>query len=458
MSGVRVLKQEELFSQFLNNIQEQISGDAYTIWFSKLELLSIVNNVVTIKVPMEIHKKMLSETYSDIIDEAFSSITGINYTFKYITDDEVETFTKPPVEEIDNKVSDDILWITNLNPKFTFENYVVGNTNRLAFKAAQAVAEAPGTIHNPLFIYGRSGIGKTHLMQAIGNYITKHSNLKVLYTTSNEFMTDFTGIAGIDKNTSNINYANEFKNKYRNVDVLIIDDIQFLVDAKRTQQEFFYTFEALHQANKQIIISSDTSPNDMKKIEERLRSRFMWGLPVDIYPPDFNLRCEIIKKKILGTSIENKLNDDVIEFIANSCVNDVRQIEGTINRLMAYTAMMVPDVITLDFANEALNDYVQTNIFVDNSIATIQKAVADYYHISVDDLKSKRRTSTVVRPRHIAMYLCREETQENLMKIGLEFGGRDHSTVTSAIDKMTEELKTNDNLNNTLKEIKKMLQ
>lgn len=458
MSGVRVLKQEELFSQFLNNIQEQISSDAYTIWFSKLELLSIVNNIITIKVPMEIHKKMLSETYSDIIDEAFSSITGINYTFKYITEDEVEIFTKPPVEEIKNTTVDDTLWITNLNPKFTFDNYVVGNTNRLAFKAAQAVAAAPGTIHNPLFIYGRSGIGKTHLMQAIGNYVTKHTNLKVLYTTSNEFMTDFTGIAGIDKNTSNINYANEFKNKYRNVDVLIIDDIQFLVDAKRTQQEFFYTFEALHQANKQIIISSDTSPNDMKKIEERLRSRFMWGLPVDIYPPDFNLRCEIIKKKILGTSIQDKLNDDVIEFIANSCVNDVRQIEGTINRLMAYTAMMVPDVITLDFANEALNDYVQTNIFVDNSIATIQKAVADYFRISVDDLKSKRRTSTVVRPRHIAMYLCREETQENLMKIGLEFGGRDHSTVTSAIDKITEELKTNDNLNNTLKEIKKMLQ
>ncbi len=450
------MKTDELFSQFLNDIQSQVSQNAFTIWFSKLELLSIVNNVVTIKVPMEIHKQMLSETYNDIIDAAFFSLTGINYTFKYITEEEVETFTQPIVEE--EVINKEIEWNTNLNPKFTFDNFIVGNSNRLAFVAARAVAEAPGTIHNPLFIYGRSGLGKTHLMQAIGNYIREHSDKKVLYTTSNEFMTEFTGIATADKGSSSINYANEFKNKYRNVDVLIIDDIQFLVGAERTQQEFFHTFNALHQANKQIIISSDKSPDDLKRIEERLRSRFMWGLPVDIYPPDFNLRCEIIKAKVKNTSIENKLTDDAIEYIANSCVNDVRHIEGTINRLLAYSAMMVPEKITLDFANEALKDYVTTNIFINNSIASIQNAVAEYFQISVDDLKSKRRTNSVVRPRHIAMYLCREETDENLMKIGLEFGGRDHSTVSTAIDKIKEELETNENLQNVLKDIKKTLQ
>ena len=450
------MKTDELFSQFLNDIQGQVSQNAFTIWFSKLELLSIVNNVVTIKVPMEIHKQMLSETYNDIIDAAFFSLTGINYTFKYITEEEVETFTQPIVEE--EVINKEIEWNTNLNPKFTFDNFIVGNSNRLAFVAARAVAEAPGTIHNPLFIYGRSGLGKTHLMQAIGNYIREHSDKKVLYTTSNEFMTEFTGIATADKGSSSINYANEFKNKYRNVDVLIIDDIQFLVGAERTQQEFFHTFNALHQANKQIIISSDKSPDDLKRIEERLRSRFMWGLPVDIYPPDFNLRCEIIKAKVKNTSIENKLTDDAIEYIANSCVNDVRHIEGTINRLLAYSAMMVPEKITLDFANEALKDYVTTNIFINNSIASIQNAVAEYFQISVDDLKSKRRTNSVVRPRHIAMYLCREETDENLMKIGLEFGGRDHSTVSTAIDKIKEELETNENLQNVLKDIKKTLQ
>ena len=447
------MKTDNLFLRFLNDIQTQVSQNAYTIWFSKLELLSIVNNVVTIKVPMEIHKQMLSVTYGEIIDYAFFAMTGMHYTFKYITEDEVDNFVEPVAPEETKEM--EIEWNTNLNPKFTFDNYVVGNSNRLAFVAARAVAEAPGTIHNPLFIYGRSGIGKTHLMQAIGNYIKDHSKLKVLYTTSNEFRDEFTGIA-----TSNnkIGYANDFKNKYRNVDVLIIDDIQFLVEAEKTQQEFFHTFNALHQANKQIIISSDKSPDDLKKIEERLRSRFMWGLPVDIYPPDFNLRCDIIRSKVKNTSIEDKLNEDVIEYIANSCVNDVRHIEGTINRLLAYTAMMVPDKITLDFANEALNDYVNTNIFINNSIASIQSAVAEYFKISVDDLKSKRRTNTVVRPRHIAMYLCRVETDENLQKIGLEFGGRDHSTVSTAIDKIKEELETNPNLNNMLKEIKMKLQ
>ena len=447
------MKTDELFSHFLKDIQNQVSDTIYNIWFSKLELLSIVNNVVTIKVGLQITKKMLGETYKDLISNTFFALTGINYTFNYITEEEVENFVEPVVPE--ETVEKDIEWNTNLNPKFTFDNYVVGNSNRLAFVAARAVAEAPGTIHNPLFIYGRSGIGKTHLMQAIGNYIKDHSNLKVLYTTSNGFRDEFTGIA-----TSNnkMGYANDFKDKYRNVDVLIIDDIQFLVEAEKTQQEFFHTFNALHQANKQIIISSDKSPDDLKKIEERLRSRFMWGLPVDIFPPDFNLRCDIIRSKIKNTSIEDKLTNDVIEYIANSCVNDVRHIEGTINRLLAYTAMMVPDKITLDFANEALNDYVNTNIFINNSIGSIQNAVAEYFKISVDDLKSKRRTNTVVKPRHIAMYLCRVETDENLQKIGLEFGGRDHSTVSTACDKIKEELETNPNLNNVLKEIKMKLQ
>ena len=447
------MKTDELFSHFLRDIQNQVSDTIYNIWFSKLELLSIVNNVVTIKVGLQITKKMLGETYKDLINNTFFALTGINYTFNYITEEEVENFVEPVVPE--ETIEKDIEWTTNLNPKFTFDNYVVGNSNRLAFVAARAVAEAPGTIHNPLFIYGRSGIGKTHLMQAIGNYIKDHSNLKVLYTTSNEFRDEFTGIA-----TSNnkMGYANDFKDKYRNVDVLIIDDIQFLVEAEKTQQEFFHTFNALHQANKQIIISSDKSPDDLKKIEERLRSRVMWGLPVDIFPPDFNLRCDIIRSKIKNTSIEDKLTNDVIEYIANSCVNDVRHIEGTINRLLAYTAMMVPDKITLDFANEALNDYVNTNIFINNSIGSIQNAVAEYFKISVDDLKSKRRTNTVVKPRHIAMYLCRVETDENLQKIGLEFGGRDHSTVSTACDKIKEELETNPNLNNVLKEIKMKLQ
>ncbi len=457
---MRFMKTEstEIFNKFLMEIAGKVSQNAYAIWFSQLEPLKIENNVFTIKVPMEVHKQMLSETYKDTIDAIFFSITGINYTFKYVTEEEVENFTPPPIENTKEETFKEEVWDTHLKKEYTFDNYVVGNSNRLAFIAAKAVAEAPGTIHNPLFIYGRSGLGKTHLMHAIGNYITLNSDKKVLYTTSNEYRNDFTGIATLNNGVSKMNYANEFKNKYRNVDVLIIDDIQFLTDAEKTQQEFFHTFNELHQANKQIIISSDRSPDDLKKIEERLRSRFMWGLPVDIYPPDFNLRCDIIRAKIKNTSIENKLDDEVVEYIANSCVNDVRHIEGTIRRLLAYTAMMVPEKITLDFAIEALKDYVNTNIFINNSIASIQNAVAEYFKISIDDLKGKRRTNNVVKPRHIAMYLCREETDEPLIKIGLEFGGRDHSTVSTAIDKIKEELETNDNLNKMLKEIKNKLQ
>ena len=252
-------------------------------------------------------------------------------------------------------------------------------------------------------------------------------------------------------------YANNFKNKYRNVDVLIVDDIQFLVGAELTQQEFFHTFEALHQASKQIIISSDRSPDDLKKIEERLRSRFTWGLPVDIYPPDFELRCEIIKHKLANTSIKDKVNRDVIEYIANACPNDVRHIEGTINRLLAYTAMMLPSIITLDFTIEAIKDYVNTNIYQENTISHIQKVVADFFKITVEDLKSKRRSSNIAKPRHIAMYLCRIETEENLAKIGLEFGGRDHSTVVASCDKIKNDLKNNTTLDNLLKELKSKL-
>lgn len=452
VSGVRFTKADEIFKNFLNDIASAVSQNTYNIWFNKLELVSIENELITIKVPMEIHRKMLSETYSSLVQKTFFGILGKDYKIKYVLEDEIEHI------EVENKEETlEFEWNTNLSKDLRFDNFVVGDSNRLAFVAAKSVAAAPGTIHNPLFIYGRSGLGKTHLLHAIGNYIVENSNKKVLYTTSNDFRTDYTGIANVNKGVDSINYANEFKNKYRNVDVLMIDDIQFLVDSERTQQEFFHTFEALHQANKQIVITSDRSPDDLKKIEERLRSRFMWGLPVDIYPPDFNLRCEIIKAKIKGTSMENKVDNDVIEFIANNCSNDVRHIEGTLNRLMAYTAMMIPDKITLQFANEALNDYVSNNIYADNSINGIQSVVAEYFKINVEDLKSKKRNSKVVKPRHVAMYLCRMETDENLAKIGLEFGGRDHSTVVAAVEKVKADLENDQELEKMLKEIKEKL-
>lgn len=452
-----VLKTHEIFKEFLSKIANEVSPIVYSTWFNDLKLISMDDKEIVIQVPLAVHKQILKTNYFDLIDEIMFSLTNKNYEYNFLTSDELDIIDNTIKEEVVETKEITESWVSNLNPNLNFDNYVVGESNRLAFISAMNVAQSPGTIRNPLFIYGRSGVGKTHLMHAIGNYIESHSNKKVLYTTSSEFRDEYTGISKIEKGSMAMEYANNFKNKYRNVDVLIVDDIQFLVGAELTQQEFFHTFEALHQANKQIIISSDRSPDDLKKIEERLRSRFTWGLPVDIYPPDFELRCEIIKHKLANTSIKDKVNRDVIEYIANACPNDVRHIEGTINRLLAYTAMMLPNIITLDFTIEAIKDYVNTNIYQENTISHIQKVVADFFKITVEDLKSKRRSNNVAKPRHIAMYLCRIETEENLAKIGLEFGGRDHSTVVASCEKIKNELKNNTTLDNLLKELKSKL-
>lgn len=450
---MRDLLVEDLWQSFLDNIKNEINPASFHAWFNDLRLIKFDNDNITIQVPMEIHKKILGDNYYSLIEETLYKISGINYDIKFILEDEKDLIVDTGPINVDNSNFDEI-WESNLLPELNFDNFIVGDTNRLAKVAGMAVAEQPGKIHNPLFIYGKSGLGKTHLMHAIGNFITKHSNKKVLYTTSDMFMNDYTGIANLEKGQSAIDYANNFKNKYRNVDVLIIDDIQYLVGAEKTQQEFFHTFNALHQANKQIIISSDRSPDDLKILEERLRSRFMWGLPVDIYPPDFDLRCRIIKQKIKNTSIADKLDENVIEFIANSCQNDVRFLEGALNRLMAYTAMIVPDIIDLEFANEALKDFINKNIYSENSIQNIQKAVADFYNITIDDLKGKKRSVNIAYPRQIGMYLSRMLTDETFPRIGLEFGGRDHSTVIHACDKIENDLKNNKKLELEINEIK----
>ncbi len=451
---MRFLDKEELLQKFLASIKEEINPASFNAWFNDLKIYELTDVQITFEVPMEIHKRMLGDNYYSLISNTLSKITNIEYEINFILEEEIKDEILPPV---DNSEFTNNNFETNLNPNLNFDNFVVGDTNRLAKVAAMAVAEAPGRIHNPLFIYGKSGLGKTHLMHAIGNHIVANSNRKVLYCTCDEFMTEYTNIANPDNAKNTLEYATEFKNKYRNVDVLIIDDIQYLVGAEKTQQEFFNTFNYLHQSNKQIIISSDRSPDDLKILEERLRSRFMWGLPVDIYPPDFNLRCRIIRKKIENTSLANLIKEESIEYIANACPNDVRFLEGAINRLMAYTAMIVPKSIDLEFTCEALKDFVNKNIYSNNNITKIQKAVADHYNITIDDLKGKKRSNKVAHPRQLAMYLCRMETDETFPRIGLEFGGRDHSTVIFACDKIEKELASNNELERTIKEIKAKL-
>lgn len=462
---------EELLNLVLDEIKPEVNSASFYAWFNDLSILKIDDNKVYIRVPMEIHKKILSTNYFNLIDDAFYKVTNHNYEFEFILKDEINEqvedkindnalFYKENQLKVDKNESiedeDDVDFENNLISSLNFNNFVVGDSNRLAKTAAMIVAEQPGKVHNPLFIYGKSGLGKTHLMHAIGNYIVEHSKKKVLYTTSEMFKDDYIRIVnGEGKN--NVKDASNFKKKYRDIDVLIIDDIQYLVGAEKTQQEFFHTFNALHQANKQIIISSDRSPDDLKLLEERLRSRFMWGLPVDIYPPDYELRCKIIKSKIKNMAFSTMIDDNVIEYIANSCQNDVRFLEGALNRLMTYTAMIVPPKIDLNFAIEALGDYVNHNIYNNNSIEGIQKAVADYYKITVEDLKGKKRSSKIAIPRMIGMYLSRNLTDEKFDRIGLEFGGRDHSTVIHACDKIESDISKNERLKNEVKDIENML-
>ena len=453
---------DDIWSKVLDILRVELNPVSFGTWINGTSIYEINDKSVILLVPMYLYKKQFLTHYYDLITEAFNTVLG---EFKeldcVIKGEEVDKIENVTTEIVDNDLvinndSTDITFESNLNENLTFENFVVGDTNKFARTAAFAVAQNPGTTYNPLFIYGKSGLGKTHLMHAIGNYINENNpKLRVLYTTSDDFRKDYTGIA--NSNDNSMDYANNFKKKYRDIDVLIIDDIQYLVGAEKTQEEFFHTFNDLHSKNKQIIISSDRSPEDLKLLEERLRSRFAWGLPVDIYPPDFDLRCRIIKDKIKRLStISDKMMDEAVEFIASNCDSDVRSLEGAINRLIAYTAMIVPDKIDLEFTNEALKDYIGMgkNPYVSNDISSIQKAVADYYKITVEVLKGKKRSANIAYPRMVAMYLCRMLTDQSFPRIGLEFGGRDHSTVIHAVDKIEDDLKENGQLKEIINEIK----
>lgn len=454
MSGVIVLKSEELWDKFLSAMQEKMNPISFNTWFKPLKLqeFNTKDNKIVIQVPMGVHKTTLETSWHQVIEETLQELTGNTFELAYVLEDFQATKEKNE-DKIKSKKANEEVFVTNLKKEFTFDNFVTGDTNKFAKTAAIAVAEAPGKIYNPLFMYGKSGVGKTHLMHAIGNYITEHSNLKVLYTTSDSFKDDYTNIAG-GTNDNSFERAEYFKNKYRDVDVLLIDDIQFLVGAEKTQQGFFHTFNELHDKNKQIIITSDRSPEDLKLLEERLRSRFTWGLPVDIYPPDYELRCRIIRDKIRYLNLSTMMSDDVINYIANSCDTDVREIEGAINRLQAYTAVYAPSNITLEFAMEALGDYVNNNIYSISNITVVQKAVADYYGITVEALKGKKKSKNIAYPRMLGMYMARIMTNESFPRIGLEFGGRDHSTVIHACDKIEEDLKDNKQLQEIINEIK----
>ena len=452
-----------LWQKVLENINNIVDPMAYQSWFMSIDFIGIDKNSVRLVVPILWYKNHIDYNYRDIILNSFNKfltepVDNIIYILQENLADVLESDKEKEV--INNTVNEkrDFIetHVSNLNKNYTFESFVVGESNKFAQAAALAVAENPGTMYNPLFIYGNSGLGKTHLMHAIGNYIERKYNKRVLYVTSDDFMNDFTGLARKSNNVNNLDYVEFFKNKYRNVDVLLIDDIQFLGGAEKTQQEFFHTFNNLYNDSKQIIVSSDRSPEDLKVLEDRLRTRFAWGLQVDISPPDYALKMAIIRKKLKGEDIS--INEEVISYIASNIGNDVRQLEGSITRLVAYSAIMCVTDITLDFAMEALRDFTKKDAVTDqNNIRRIQKSVANFYNISFEDMKSKKRTPNLAIPRQVAMYLCRKLTDESFERIGIEFSGKNHATVIHACNKIEREMKINKDLNNAINNIEKQL-
>ena len=452
------MNSEAIWTKLLNQLKDEMTSLSFDTWFLETKLYKLDQGNAYIIVPMPIHKKHLKDNYSSIIVKKLQEITSTSYELIFLLKEEMEKKEESKKKEFNDysvatNSSNDTVH-SNLNEKYLFENFIVGNSNKFAQAAALSVAENPGTMYNPLFLYGNSGLGKTHLMHAIGNYIVKNSNRRVLYVTSEQFMQDYINVYNKNDDESNFNYINFFNNKYRNIDVLLIDDIQLLRGSK-SQESFFNTFNNLYNDSKQIIISSDRSPNDLKILEDRLKTRFAWGLTVNIYPPDLPLKKEILKKKIIAGQFENDIPDEVIEYIANNIGPDVRQLEGSINRVIAYAAMMGGKEINLDLAIESLTEFVSKGMGEKNDIQRIQRIVAEYYQISIEDMRSKKRSSHIALARQIAMYLCRNLTNESFPKLAIEFGGKDHTTVMYSVEKIEKEIKVNKDLANIIEKIKK---
>ncbi len=452
------MSNKELWEKFLENIKNEITNVSFDTWFNEEDtrLYSYENDIVTIVVSQELIKKHLENHYLDIMTDGMSKVTNSNVTFNIILESDIDNFKKKQIDISSNdKLEKQSSMNANLNPNYTFESFIVGNSNKFAYKASRVIAEEPGS-YNPLFLYGESGVGKTHLMHAIGNYLIENTDKKVLYITSDKFVDEYTRIFRYsDKNS--FDKIDAFKDKYRNIDVLIIDDIQFLSNAPKGQEEFFHTFNELYNSNKQIIIASDRSVDDLNSLENRLLTRFNWGLTANITTPDYDLRVSIIKNKLAFKEAVSDIPDDVIEYIANNFDSDIRKLEGAITRVLAYSSMFSKGKITLDIAVEALKDQLKDRSFYKNDVQRIQRVVCDYYKISIEQMKGKNRNNSVNFPRQIAIYLCRELTDESFPKIGSYFGGRNHSTIISADQKIRKELINNNDLKEVIKDLKRSL-
>ena len=457
---------EDIWEKFLTKIKSKVSLMSFNYIFKDLRLHSYKNSKIIIIVPNnELLLQNITKNYESIIEDILNDITNDTCEIKYVFDSDVksidindnkDTTNSKQVDE--NPLEKDLRnynYSSNFNPKYTFETFVVGEANKLAYGTALSVAQNPGKLYNPYFIFASSGLGKTHLMHAIGNYIVTHSDKKVLYVKADQFLNDYLSI--INSNNNNIEYLEAFRNKYRNVDVLMIDDIQNLDNKAKTQLEFTNTFNELHDNGKQIIIASDKSLNDYKFIEERLKTRFKWGLTEYINPPEFELKRNIIKNKLIVNNFDFDLKDEIIDYIANNCGSDIRNLEGAVTRIAAYKSIFNLENINLNDAADALKEFVDVPVYRTNSISKIIDVVAKYYGLDSTMIKGKMKKKNIADARAIVMYLSRILTKESLERIGLEIGGRDHSTVIYSYEKISNELKDNLKLQEEIRILKDKL-
>ncbi len=428
---------DEIWNETLNLIKDELTEVSFNTWLKSITPISADEKTFTLYVPEDFTKGIIETRYSSLIKNALSQTTGKEYNIRFtITKNEEKL---PEQDTFQNEGNLNYF----LNPRYTFNTFVIGNSNRLAHAASVAVAESPAKAYNPLFIYGGVGLGKTHLMHAIGHYILNQTGfLKIMYVSAETFTNEL-----ID---SIRDYRNiEFRNKYRSVDILLMDDIQFIAGKERTQEEFFHTFNTLYEANKQIVISSDRPPKDILTLEDRLRSRFEWGLLADIQAPDLETRIAILRMK---AKLENlKVPDDVLTYIGTNILSNIRELEGALNRVIAYSTLYHRE-ITEPMAMEALKDILSGK----KRLVTadlIKEHVGEYFNVKLEDFNAKKRTRSIVYPRQIAMFLCREMTDLSLPKIGEEFG-RDHTTILHAYDKISAEVNADTQLKLLLDELK----
>ena len=444
------MDKDELLNKAKQLLKVEMTEIAYETWFGKVEITEMTDTTIVLKASSKYAREMLETRYADLILNTFKFIANKDWTVSVFSDEDKEEGTSNGIIVSNNQNSQDAeieISNTTLNPKYTFETFVVGSNNRLAHAAAIAVADKPGESYNPLFLYGGVGLGKTHLMHAIGNRILQNNRYaKILYVTSEKFTNQM--INAIKDNKNEV-----FRNKYRTIDVLLIDDIQFIAGKERVQEEFFHTFNALYEDKKQIIISSDKPPREIQFLEDRLKSRFEWGLLADIGCPDYETRLAILRKKAQEEKIV--VDDNILANIANKIDSNIRELEGVFNKIIA-RASLTHSPITIELTENTINEFKAASEKV-LSATFVQETVAKYFNINKDDLSSNKRSNEIAFPRQIAMFLCREVANMSYPKIGEEFGNRDHSTVMHACKKIEQEIKEKNNTKLIVESVKNII-